>query len=60
MPSVGFSAWEWRTPEPPWRTLRKVKEDERDGPNRRKSLREIYEEGPLSQAAPEVAEKDTS
>lgn len=48
VPMVGLSAWDWRAKEKPWRIMRREKEQEREGPGRRKSLRELYEEGPAA------------
>ena len=46
VPLLGLSAWNWRAPETPWRIMRKMKAREREGPERRKSLRELYDQRP--------------
>lgn len=45
VPVPGLSCVDWRREDRAWRIVRKEKEREAAGPHRRKSLREIYEEG---------------
>lgn len=44
VPVPGLSCVDWRREDKPWRIVQKRKEHEQIGPNRRKSLREIYEQ----------------
>ena len=46
VPIVGLSCIDWKAEDKPWRVMQKEQEREHKGPNRRKSLRELYEEGP--------------
>jgi hypothetical protein len=45
VPIPGLSCVDWKREDRPWRVVRKEKEREQSGPNRRKTLREIYEKG---------------
>ncbi|USW53981.1 hypothetical protein Slin15195_G073000 [Septoria linicola] len=44
VPLAGLSCVNWRKEDKPWRIMDKEKAQERTGPNRRKSLMELYEQ----------------
>ena len=45
VPLPGLSCVDWRALGKPWRVIDKEKDEEHNGPNRRKTLKELYEEG---------------
>lgn len=46
VPIVGLSCIDWKAEDKPWRVMQKEQEREHKGPSRRRSMRELYEEGP--------------
>lgn len=53
VPVPGLSCIDWRAGNKPWRVIEREKERELAGPTRRKSLRELYDEGSESAATSE-------
>ncbi|EME82763.1 uncharacterized protein MYCFIDRAFT_153524, partial [Pseudocercospora fijiensis CIRAD86] len=45
VPLPGLSCVNWRATDKPWRIIDKERDEEHNGPQRRKSLKELYEEG---------------
>ena len=58
VPVVGLSCINWRREQKPWRIIQQEKDAEHIGPNRRKSLRELYDEGSDNHAVRNAGVKD--
>lgn len=60
VPQPGLSCINWQAEGRPWRHMTKAKQREHEGPSRRRSLRELYNEGVKAAAkAPTKAEGST-